>query len=86
MDKSTFSLDQYLDRIHFQGPATATMDTVTKLMRCQLQTIPFENLDVQAKKVVSINPNDIVEKLVHRKRGGYCYEVNGLFSMASMSV
>lgn len=82
MDKSTFSLDRYLDRIHFRGQAKATLGTVIRLMRCQLMSIPFENLDVQAKKIVSINPNDIVDKLVNRKRGGYCYEVNGLFSLA----
>lgn len=51
-------------------------------MQQQLFTVPFENLDVQRGKTVSMVPEDIVEKIVHQGRGGYCYEVNGLFSMA----
>lgn len=51
-------------------------------MRHQLMTVPFENLDVQAGKVVSLVPEEIVEKIIDRNRGGYCYEVNGLFAMA----
>jgi N-hydroxyarylamine O-acetyltransferase len=51
-------------------------------MRSQLFTVPFENLDVQAGKVVSLIPEEIVEKIIYHNRGGYCYEVNGLFAMA----
>ncbi len=51
-------------------------------MRCQLSTVPFENLDVQAGRVVSLIPEDICSKIVERGRGGYCYEVNGIFAMA----
>ncbi len=51
-------------------------------MRCHLQVIPFENLDVQAGKVVSMIPEDIVNKIVYGNRGGYCYEVNSLFAIA----
>jgi N-hydroxyarylamine O-acetyltransferase len=51
-------------------------------MRHQLFSIPFENGDVQAGKVVSLVPEDIADKLLRQKRGGYCYEVNGLFAMA----
>ena len=51
-------------------------------MRHQLMTVPFENLDVQAGKAVSLVPEEIVEKIIDRNRGGYCYEINGLFAMA----
>jgi N-hydroxyarylamine O-acetyltransferase len=51
-------------------------------MRCQLFSVPFENLDVQAGKIVSLVPEDIVDKIIGRNRGGYCFEVNGLFAMA----
>jgi N-hydroxyarylamine O-acetyltransferase len=79
---TSFSLDQYFKRIHFRGVAKADLATVAELMRCQLMRVPFENLDVQAGKVVSLDLSDIVEKIVHNDRGGYCYEVNGLFSLA----
>lgn len=82
MQTSNFDLTRYLQRIGFEGPARPDIDTVARMMRCQLQTVPFENLDVQAGQVVSLVPEDIVDKIVHHPRGGYCYEVNGLFAMA----
>jgi N-hydroxyarylamine O-acetyltransferase len=82
MQATNFSLLDYFARIGYSGPAKADRATLDALMRHQLFAVPFENLDVQAKKVVSLVPEDIVEKIVHRKRGGYCYEVNGLFAMA----
>jgi N-hydroxyarylamine O-acetyltransferase len=55
-------------------------------MKQQLRSVAFENLDVQAKKIVSLVPEEIVDKIVgatgEARRGGYCYEVNGLFAMA----
>ncbi len=77
-----FSIDDYFQRIdiaYVDGRGDADL---TRIMRAQLHSVPFENLDVQAGKIVSMVPEDIVDKIVHRKRGGYCYEVNGLFSMA----
>ena len=82
MKAHNFDLHQYLARIGFEGQAQADIHTVRNMMRCQLFTVPFENLDVLAGKVVSLVPEDIVDKIVTRKRGGYCYEVNGLFAMA----
>jgi N-hydroxyarylamine O-acetyltransferase len=79
---SNFDLNAYFQRIGFTQEARADLATVTALMRCQLRTVPFENLDVQAGKIVSLIPEEIVEKIVQRQRGGYCYEVNGLFAMA----
>ena len=82
MKSDNFILQEYFDRIGYRNKAGASLDTVTELMRRQLFTVPFENLDVQAGRVVSIVPEDIVDKIVGRKRGGYCFEVNGLFAMA----
>lgn len=82
MKADNFALQDYLDRIGFRRAAQADMATVAEMMRCQLFSVPFENLDVQAGKIVSLVPEEIVEKILHRKRGGYCYEVNGLFAMA----
>jgi N-hydroxyarylamine O-acetyltransferase len=82
MIAENFSLKSYFNRIGFRYNAKADIATVTEMMRCQLFTVPFENLDVQAGKIVSLVPEDIVEKVLYRNRGGYCYEVNGLFAMA----
>ncbi|HCU64269.1 MAG TPA: acetyltransferase [Rheinheimera sp.] len=86
MYASNFSLELYLQRIGYQQQVKPDIATVTALMQQQLRSIAFENLDVQAKKVVSLEPEQIVNKIVGNdgkaRRGGYCYEVNGLFAMA----
>ena len=82
MNAENFTLQRFFQRIGYRGDARADAATLAEMMRCQLFTVPFENLDVQAGKVVSLVPEEIVEKIIDRKRGGYCYEVNGLFSMA----
>lgn len=86
MHASNFNLDFYLKRIGYQQPVRPDIPTVIALMKQQLRTVAFENLDVQAKKIVSLVPEAIVDKIVgangEARRGGYCYEVNGLFAMA----
>jgi N-hydroxyarylamine O-acetyltransferase len=82
MQADNFNLQDYFARIGYQGQPSADIATLNALMRCQLFSVPFENLDVQAGKLVSMTPEDIVEKIVYQQRGGYCYEVNGLFAIA----
>jgi N-hydroxyarylamine O-acetyltransferase len=82
MHASNFDLPTYLQRIGYTGNFAGDTTTLHSLMRQQLFTVPFENLDVQAGKVVSLIPEDIADKILQQGRGGYCYEVNGLFAMA----
>jgi N-hydroxyarylamine O-acetyltransferase len=82
MDAVNFDLQKYFTRIGFNRKAKPDIATITEMMKCQLFSVPFENLDVQAGKIVSLIPEEIVEKILYRNRGGYCYEVNGLFAMA----
>jgi N-hydroxyarylamine O-acetyltransferase len=82
MKAENFILQEYFNRINFSGDAKADIATIAEMMRCQLFSVPFENLDVQAGKVVSMEPEEIVDKIILRNRGGYCFEVNGLFAMA----
>jgi len=82
MKADNFTLEKYFNRIAYDGDADCDIATLTKIMRCQLFSVPFENLDVQAGKIVSLVPEEIVDKILSRNRGGYCYEVNGLFAMA----
>jgi N-hydroxyarylamine O-acetyltransferase len=81
MQADNFTLEGYFNRIAYTGNAGRDIATLTEIMRRQLFSVPFENLDVQVGKVVSLVPEEIVEKIVTRRRGGYCYEVNGLFAM-----
>lgn len=82
MHSDNFDISTYFKRINYTGPAAGDTGTLHALMRHQLFAIPFENLDVQAGKIVSLAPDDIADKLLTPGRGGYCYEVNGLFAMA----
>lgn len=81
MFSSRFSLQDYCQRIGYTGTLQPDIATLGALMRCQLQTIPFENLDVLTGQGVNLEPDALVAKLLHAQRGGYCYEVNGLFAM-----
>ncbi|WP_028049533.1 arylamine N-acetyltransferase [Cellulomonas sp. URHD0024] len=66
---SRLDLDAYLDRIGL--PRGGSLD---EIHRAHLATIPFENLDVLLGAGVSVDLLDIERKLVHGRRGGYCYE------------
>ncbi len=82
MKADNFDLNGYFERIGYHGNARPDIRCVGEIMRRHLYTVPFENLDVLAGKGISLKPEDIVDKIVHRQRGGYCFEVNGLFAMA----
>jgi N-hydroxyarylamine O-acetyltransferase len=82
IEAQNFNLFDYLKRIKLAKTPAPTIAFISEMMQQHLFNIPFENLDVQAGKVVSLVPEEIVDKLVHRNRGGYCYEVNGLLTMA----
>jgi N-hydroxyarylamine O-acetyltransferase len=77
-----FKLADYCERIHYTGDLQPDFATLKGLMQQHLQHIPFENLNVLAGKVISLEPSDIIDKLIYQQRGGYCYEMNGLFTMA----
>ncbi|MEU8661262.1 arylamine N-acetyltransferase family protein [Actinoplanes philippinensis] len=63
----------YLRRIGLDSPAG-----LRELHRAHLLTVPFENLDMGH---VSLDPEDLFDKIVTRRRGGFCYELNGLFAL-----
>jgi N-hydroxyarylamine O-acetyltransferase len=86
MTATNFSLSNYLNRVHYNGETHPDLSTLTALMSGQLQSVPFENTEVQAGRIPSLIPEDIVTKIITNGRGGYCYEVNGLFAMALTSI
>jgi len=86
MIATNFSLSNYLDRIGYRGEPRTDLSTLTALMSAQLQSVPFENTEVQAGRIPSLVYEDIVTKIVTHNRGGYCYEVNGLFAMALTAI
>lgn len=73
-------LDAYFARIGYTGPRTPTFPTLAAIHACHAQTIPFENLDVQLGRVIRLDLPSIEQKLVHARRGGYCFEQNALLA------
>jgi N-hydroxyarylamine O-acetyltransferase len=72
----------YLERISFNGEVAPTQDVLGQLLARHVQSIPFENLDVQLGRALTTTPADAYDKIVNRQRGGWCYEQNGLFGWA----
>ena len=78
-DEPTIDLQAYARRIDFEGQLTPTRETLVQLVERHAATIAFENVDVLAGRVPRLGPAALQHKLVRQRRGGYCYEQNGLF-------
>jgi arylamine N-acetyltransferase len=75
----TLDLNGYFDRINYRGAAQPNLDVLQDLVTAHTRTIPFENLDpLMGVPVDDLSPEALTDKLVYRRRGGYCYEQNGL--------
>ncbi len=75
----TLNLGEYFDRVGYGGAAAPNLEVLQALVSAHTQAIPFENLDpVMGVPVDDLSPGALARKLVHRRRGGYCYEHNGL--------
>ncbi|RXK53709.1 arylamine N-acetyltransferase [Oleiharenicola lentus] len=75
-------LDAYFARIGYTGPRTPTHGTLAAILRAQVQTIPFENLDVLLGRPIRTDLESVQRKLVYDRRGGYCFEQNQLLLQA----
>jgi len=75
-------LDTYLTRIGLSHPLPPTLESLKALHRAHLRAIPYENLDVQLGRPVTIERGPTLEKILGRGRGGWCYEMNGTLGWA----
>jgi N-hydroxyarylamine O-acetyltransferase len=69
----------YLSRIGAAHPIAPTSAALAALHRAHVQSVPFEDYDIHTGVVISLQPDALEHKIVRRRRGGYCYELNGLF-------
>ena len=72
-------IDAYLARIGYRGPRTPTAATLRQLHRAHMFAVPFENLDIPVGNPIAVSLPAFYAKIVERRRGGFCYELNGLF-------
>jgi N-hydroxyarylamine O-acetyltransferase len=70
----------YLKRLNYTGPVRADIETLRGLQIAHLKNIPFENLDIGLERKIDLNESALWNKIILHKRGGFCYELNGLFA------
>jgi arylamine N-acetyltransferase len=68
----------YLERIGYVGPLDGSAAVLAELQERHLRTVPYENLDVILRIPLSLDIHDLFDKIVTRRRGGYCFELNAL--------
>lgn len=71
----------YLARIEVSRPAVIDADALAYLHRAHQMTVPFENLGIHLGEQISLDEADLLAKIVTRRRGGFCYELNGAFAL-----
>lgn len=70
----------YLTRIDYSKPVKPDVATLHELQLAHLLTVPFENLDIGWKRPIRLDIDSLWTKLILQRRGGFCYELNGLFA------
>ena len=76
---AAFDLDAYVRRIALTDALAPTRACLARLIARHASAIPFENIDVLARRVPRLDLDSLQDKLVARRRGGYCFEQNTLF-------
>lgn len=74
------NIEAYLQRINYSGATAPTAETLRALQVAHLMTVPFENLSIHAGEPIVLADEALFRKIVLRRRGGFCYEANGLFA------
>ncbi len=71
-------LQAYLKKVGISQSLNINTDTLLLLHNAQHRRLPFENFDIALGRGISVAEQDIINKLIYRERGGYCYELNAL--------
>ena len=74
------NIDAYLERINYNGSRDVNAETLRALQVAHLLSVPFENLSIHAGEPIVLNENALYTKIVDQRRGGFCYECNGVFA------
>lgn len=76
MELSQFESYLNIDSSRYNNIDKASLDY---FMERYMMTVPFENINVQNQVPISVNINDLLDKVINQHRGGFCYEMNHLF-------
>ena len=75
------NVSAYLERLQYRGSRDASPDTLRELQLAHLVAVPFENLDIYLGRPIVLDEAAFFKKIVDGRRGGFCYELNGLFAV-----
>ena len=80
------NLQDYFERIAYTGTTDLSPETLFAIHRAHAFSIPFENLalfdtSLNHDQPVKLDAQSLTNKLIHQRRGGYCYETNGLLAL-----
>ena len=75
------NIDAYLERINYNGSREVNAETLRALQVAHLMSVPFENLSIHSGEPIVLNEDALFTKIVEKKRGGFCYECNGMFAV-----
>lgn len=70
----------YLERIQYDGELEPTAELLSSLHYANLLRVPFENLDIHLGRPIQLDEVHLYDKITNQRRGGFCYELNGLFA------
>ncbi|MBO9695299.1 MAG: arylamine N-acetyltransferase [Sphingopyxis sp.] len=79
-------LERYLARIGYAGPVAPTLDVLAALQAAHIAAIPFEAIDALTGAGIDIGAAAVDAKLIGQRRGGYCFEQNGLFLRVLLAI
>ncbi|MFK7983105.1 MAG: arylamine N-acetyltransferase [Saprospiraceae bacterium] len=74
------NVQAYLKRINYTQPLKADQATLFQLHQAHLYNVPFEDLNIHYKIPIILKEKELYQKIVAGNRGGFCYELNGLFN------
>lgn len=78
---STMDIENYLARIKYTVPVQADLETLRGLQLAHMLSVPFENLDIMPLgRTIQLDEKSLWRKIIEQRRGGFCYELNGLFA------
>ncbi len=73
------NIEKYLERILYSGAISLSGETLSRLQKAHLAAIPYENLDILNGIALSVDPRIVYKKVIENQRGGFCFELNGIF-------
>ncbi len=73
-------VQSYLARVGYTGSTSPTLETLRAIHYAHLLAVPFENLDIALGRKIALDEDFFIRKIVERRRGGFCYELNGAFA------